>query len=87
MAAKKRKTFKQVLIATIRRKSEIAGRFRLRGLIPSAMQYEEEVDRLSRQAEKMGWGDDAYTAEEDGKVAAGKSTIEGMKKIIRNWKK
>jgi len=50
----------------IRRLKAAAVSLRLRGLIPGAMRYEEDLDRSVAIAEGKGWADAAMGAEERG---------------------
>lgn len=61
------KSEKGRLMGQIRRHASAAAILRLRGLIPGAMRYEEDLDRAVSRAEAKGWADDAMSAEERGR--------------------
>ena len=68
---KKRKvTAKGRALGTIRRHSEAAAFLRKRGLIQFAQRIEKNVDRMVSKAERKGFGDAAFAAEEAGQRKA-----------------
>jgi hypothetical protein len=59
------------LLAEIRASAKRAAYYRLMGQIPMATYHERIVDRLVRQAEKAGYGDIAFLAEQEGQQDSG----------------
>jgi hypothetical protein len=57
---------KQKLLSAIRHAKGAATLLRLRGLVNSAMRYEEDIDRMVRTAESKGWANEASLAEDWG---------------------
>jgi len=80
MAAKRRKkklgARRNKMLGAIHRKSAAAAILRLKGKIPGAMRYEEEVDRLVGTAERQGWGDKAFDRQMRGTQAGHRAFAE-----------
>lgn len=64
-----RKAQKHRLLGRIRREATTAAVERLSGNVAKAMRHDHAVDRMTREAERQGWGDFAYEAEERGRAA------------------
>lgn len=72
-----RKAQKHRLLGRIRREATTAAIERLRGNVAKAMRHDHAVDRMTREAERQGWGDFAYEAEERGRQAGDRFVRQG----------
>ena len=54
------------LFAAIKENAESGARLRLAGRVQGAMSHERDVDRYMKTAERHGWGDAAFMAEQTG---------------------
>lgn len=68
--SKKNPESKTAALARIRAVARKAATERLAGRIQDASILDREIDRLVGNAEKSGWGDDAFEAEMDGRTSA-----------------